>query len=94
MSSRYLDLHLRETRSGRIIKPKRQAMIAHQSFLNKDYFPRGADSRVVDFSRFGCLSDQKYGESFDELVIVCSFQKTLSAGQLIEFGDPVRSVMD
>ena len=36
----------------------------------------------------------KHGELPDDPVYVCSFEKALSAGQLIDFGEPVRPVMD
>ena len=48
----------------------------------------------ADFSTFGSMSLQKYREPRGEPVCVRVFEKTLSAGKLIEFGDPVRSVID
>ena len=94
MYSRGLARHLGETRSGCITKPKHQAMIAHSSLPNKDNFLRFVAAMAFDFSKIGCLSGQKYGESLGGPVSVCSFEKALSGGQLIEFGNPVRPVMN
>ena len=44
----------------------------------------------VDLSKFGIVSEKKYGGPLDDPVCVCGFEKALSAGQLIDFGDPVR----
>ena len=79
--------------SGRIVKSGRRAMIAHDMTPNKDYFLRGAAAVEVDLSKFGSVSGKKYGEPLGDPVCVCLFESTLSAGKLIDFGDPVRSVM-
>ena len=49
---------------------------------------------TVDFSKFGTISGKKYGEPLDDPVCVCGFEKALLARQLIDFGDPIRPVMD
>ena len=94
MFSRDFDLCLRESRSGRIVKPGLQAMIVCQPLCIKDNVLRGAAMMTVDSIRFGCLSGLKYGESLVEPVCVCGFDMALSARYLIEFDDPVRPVMD
>ena len=48
----------------------------------------------VDLSKLGTISGKKYGDPQDDPVCVCDFEKSLSARQVIDFGDPVRLVMD
>ena len=48
----------------------------------------------IDLSKLGSKSDKKHGEPLDYPVCVCRFDKALSAGQLIDFGGPVRPVID
>ena len=69
-------------------------MVAHEVISDKDYVLRGATATAVDLSKFGTISGKKYGEPLDDSVCVCGFEKTLSTGQLIDFGDPVHPVMD
>ena len=41
------------------------------------------------------FSDRKFGELLGgESIRICGFEKVLSTGQLIDFGDPARPVMD
>ena len=94
MSPHDLDCCLDETCNGRIVNLVRQEMIAHQPLSNKDKSLRGVAKMAVDFSKLGCLSGQKYGEQLFEHVRVSGFEKILSVGQSIDFGDPVRPVMD
>ena len=68
-------------------------MVAHTTKLNKDCALRGALAMVIDVSKLGIISDTKYGEPLDDAVCVCGFEKSLSAGQLIDFGDTVRPEM-
>ena len=49
---------------------------------------------AIDLSNIGCLSGQRYGVPLGELVCVYGFEKTLSSGQLIDFGFSTRPVMD
>ena len=48
---------------------------------------------TVDLSKFGTMCGKNYGEPLDDPVCVCGFEKAISAGQLIESGDPVHTVM-
>ena len=48
----------------------------------------------IDLSQLGNISGQKYGEQLSDPVCVCGFEKALSAGELIDFGDPLRPVME
>ena len=81
-------------KQGHIIKPRCRVEIAHKSLHSKDNFFRGAAEIAVDFSEFGCFSDKNYGEPLGEPIKVCGFEKALSAGQLIDFGEPASPVMD
>ena len=49
---------------------------------------------AVDYSKLGTISGKRYGEPRDDPECVCGFEKVLSAGKLIEFGDRARPVMD
>ena len=49
---------------------------------------------TVDLNKLGSISGKKYGEPLDDPVCVCSFEKVLLAEELIDFGDPVRPMMD
>ena len=69
-------------------------MVAHDVISDKDYVLHGAAAMIVEFSKFGSISGKKYEEPLVDPVCVCGFEKTLLAGQLIDFGDPVRPVMD
>ena len=62
-------------------------MNAHKSSCDKDSLFCGTRAMAVDLNKFGCLLNFKYGEATGELVCACGFEKTLSAGQLIDFGD-------
>ena len=42
----------------------------------------------------GSISGKEYVEPFSDPICVCKFEKVLSAGQLIDFGEPARPVMD
>ena len=79
---------------GTIVRSARRVMIAHDTTSNKDCFFRGAAAMVVDISKLGSVSGKKYGEPLGDPVCVCSFEKAILAVQLIDFGDPVRPVMD
>ena len=79
---------------GRIVKSWRHVMVAHDVISNKDYVLRDAAAMVDDFSKLGNISVKKYEAPLADPVGVCGFEKALSAGQLIYFGDPVRPVMD
>ena len=83
-----------DVQEGRIVKSVRRVNVAHQSTCNKDSFFRGETVIAVDFSSFDCLSEKEYGEPLDEPIFVCGFEKALSAGLLIDFGDPTRPVTD
>ena len=49
---------------------------------------------TVDVSKFGSISGKKYEKLLGDPVRVCKSEKVFSAGLLIDFGDPVRQVMD
>ena len=49
---------------------------------------------TANLSKFGSLSGLKYEQTVSEIICACDFEKFLSADQLIDFGDPVRPVMD
>ena len=83
-----------DVQENRPVKSGRRVMIAHSMNLNKDCVLRGASAMTVDLSKFGSISGKKYEEPLGDPVCVCGFEKALSAGQLIDFGDPVRPVMD
>ena len=69
-------------------------MVAHGMLLDKDYVLCDAAAMAVDLSKLGSISEKKYEEPLDDHVCVYSFEKALSAGQLIDFGDSVRPAMD
>ena len=77
-----------------IVKSGRCVMVAHHTTLNKDCILRGAAVMAIDISKLGTISGKKHGEPLDDPVCVCGFEKALSAGQLIDFSDPVRPAMD
>ena len=69
-------------------------MIAHNSLCDKHHLLSGATAMAVDFNKFGCLWNIKYGKAIGEAVCVCGFEKAFSAGQLIYSDDlicPVRN---
>ena len=80
--------------SGRIVKLGSHVMIAYDTESNKDCFFRSAAAVAVDLSKLCFVSAKKYGKPLDDSVYICGFEKSLSAGQLIDFSDPIRSVMD
>ena len=86
--------HKNDVREGRFFESGRRVMVAHNTKLNKYCALRGASAMTVGLSKFGSISGMKYGEPLDDPVCVCGFEKALSAGQLIYFGDLVRPVMD
>ena len=69
-------------------------MVSHDVISNNDYVLHGAAAMVVDSSKLGSISGKKCEEPLGDPVCVCSFKKALSAGQLIDFGDPVLPAMD
>ena len=69
-------------------------MVAHDVITSMDYIFRGASAIVFDLSKFGSLSGKKYDGSFGDTVCVCCFEKALSDGQLIDFGDSACPVRD
>ena len=69
-------------------------IVAHDISSYKDYVLRGAAAMAFDLSKFGTISEKKYGEPLDGPVCVCGFEKAFSAEQLIDFRDPVRPLMD
>ena len=78
-----------EVQEGCIVESRRGVMIVHQSSCNEYSFFRSAAVIALDFIKFGSFSEKKYGEPLDELICVYVFEKALSAGQMIDFGDPV-----
>ena len=64
-------------------------MVAHDTTSNKDYILRVAAAMAIDLSNFATISGKKCEEPLDDRVCVCGFEKALSAGQLIYFGDRV-----
>ena len=73
--------------SGRIMRSGCYVMVTHDTTSGQGCFLRGAEAMSVDLSKFGIISGKKYGELLDDPVCVCGFEKALSAGQLIDFGD-------
>ena len=69
-------------------------MIAHNSTSIEDCILRGASAMTTNLSKLGTISSKKHGEPLDDSLCVYGFEKVLSAGQFIDFGDPVRPVMD
>ena len=61
---------------------------------NKNRFLRGAAAMTIDLGQFDHVSDKGYGEPLSDPICVCRFEKAQPAGQLIDFGDQVRPVMD
>ena len=94
MSSRNFDLCLGESWGGRIARTGCQAMISHQPLSSRDNFYRGAAAMAIDYSKFSCLSGQKYEKSFDKSACYFGFEKTLSGGRICWLRNPVRPVMD
>ena len=51
-------------------------MVAHDVISDKDYVLRGVAAMVVDLSKFGTISDKKYGEPVGDPVCVCAFLRS------------------
>ena len=83
-----------DVQDRRIVNSGRRVMVAHDVPSDKEYVIRGAAAMAVGLRKFDIISGKKYGKPLDDLVCVCGFEKALLAGQLIDFGDPVRLVMN
>lgn len=89
ISSR-LDHRSQETGSVRIDKLDRQAIIAYQQLRNEENYFCGGSSDGGRFQHNQSPSGLRYGESLIDLFCICGFEKTLSAVQLVDLGDPAR----
>ena len=86
------DQNCRESgvQGGCIVKLGRSATVAHRSSCNEQSFFRGAAVIAVNFSKFGSVSEKNHGESLDDSPCFCSFEKTVSAGRLVDLRDAAR----
>ena len=59
-----------------------------------DYVFHGEAAIALDLRALGTISEKKHGEPLGDIVSVGGFDKDRSGGQLINFGDLPRQVMD
>ena len=94
MSSRDVDLPMGEKQTVRIVKPERHAMTTHQPLCSMDNLIRSAAAIAVDFKNSTVCLVRSKESPLASFFFVCYFEKSLSVGILLNFGDTTRPVIN
>ena len=72
----------------------RRVIVGYDETSNKYRVFRSSAAMTINLSWFCHVSGKGYGEPLSDPICICGFERALSAGKIINFGDLARPVMD